>query len=84
MSYFVDLPAQANPPCHGGLPLCHFYQVFHNHQDALVICKLGQAQKVSKMWLSILIDLIFYFSMVKIPLGLVTIRWVTVSSRLNT
>ena len=55
-SYFVDLPAQANPPCHGGLPLCHFYEAFHNHQNALVICKLGQAQKVSKMWLSILID----------------------------
>ena len=48
-----------------------------------------QIQIHSRVFITFLISsfvwaLLFYFSMVKIPLGLVTLRWATASSRLNT
>ena len=61
-----------------GLGQSHFWHIFHTDLGQLrALYEVDSPQKICNTTL-------YYFSVVKIPLGSVTLRWATASSRINT
>ena len=78
LSYFVDLLAQTSLQRSYGLGQSHFSHIFHTDLgQPHALCEVDSPQEFSN-------TILYYFSIVKIPLGLVTLMWATASSRLNT